>query len=170
MYALQDLIGEEAVNRALANLLAQWAFKGPPYPISRDLLAALRDETPEEFRPWLEEMFEQITLYENRATEATARDLGEGRYEVTLRFESRKLHAGEQGKETEVPLNDPIDIGVFDDEDKPLYFERHRLDGSVREVTVTVEGKPAKAGIDPYHKLIDRHPDDNEKRVTLTAG
>jgi aminopeptidase N len=170
MYALADAIGEEAVNRALAALLDEWAFQGPPYPTSRDLLAALREETPEDLRPWLSDLFEHITLYENRAAEAVAREAGDGVYDVTVSFEARKLHAGEQGEETQVALNDPIDIGVFDAEGNPLYLERHRLDGSVTEITVTVEGEPATAAIDPYHKLIDRHPDDNEVAVETEAG
>jgi aminopeptidase N len=170
MYALADAIGEETVNRALARLLDEWAFQGPPYPTSRDLLAALREETPEELRPWLSDLFEHITLYENRATEAVAREAGGGQYEVTVRFEARKVHAGEQGEETEAALNDPIDIGVFDGEGNPLYLERHRLDGSVTEITVTVGAEPATAAIDPYHKLIDRHPDDNEVSVETEKG
>ena len=80
------------------------------------------------------------------------------------------MRAGEQGEETEAALDDPIDIGVFDDDGKPLYLERHRLDGSTSEVTVTVEAEPARAGIDPYHKLIDRHPDDNEIGVEIETG
>lgn len=170
MYALADAVGEEAVNRALSRLLDRWAFRGPPYPTSRELLAELREETPEELRNWLSDLFEHITLYENKATAAVARPAEEGSYEVTLTFDSTKLHAGEQGEETEAPLDDPMDIGVFDPEGNPLYLERHRIDGSIGEITVTVEGKPSTAGIDPYHKLIDRHPDDNEVAVTVEAG
>ena len=44
------------------------------------------------------------------------------------------------------------------------------MDGSVSEVTVVVEGEPARAGIDPYHKLIDRHHDDNEMNVSIGEG
>jgi hypothetical protein len=169
MYALADAIGEEAVNRALSRLLDTWAFTGPPYPTSRDLLAELRAETPEALRPWLSDLFEHITIYENRAMEARSREGEDGRYVVTLTFESRKLHAGEQGEEIEVPLDDPMDIGVFDSEGEALYLEKHLIDGSIREITVTVEGVPARAGIDPYHKLIDRHPDDNEVDVEPAA-
>jgi ABC-type transport system involved in multi-copper enzyme maturation permease subunit len=165
MYALKDAIGEEAVNRALAGFLDRWAFQGPPYPTSRDLVEAFRAETPEDLQPWLDDLFEHITLYENRAIEATSRETDDGSYEVTLTFEARKLRAGEQGEETEVALNDPVDIGVFDDDGNPLYFESHRLDGTTSEVTVIVDGVPARAGIDPYRKLIDRHPDDNEISV-----
>ncbi|MHC4991672.1 MAG: M1 family aminopeptidase, partial [Planctomycetota bacterium] len=169
MYALRDAIGEEAVNRALAQFIEEWGFRGPPYPTSRDLLAALQAETPEDLQSWLNDMFEHITLYENQAKEAIAREIDEGRYEITLSFESRKLRAGEQGEEIEVALNDPVDIGVFDEEGSALHREKRRLDGSISEVVVVVEGEPATAGIDPYHKLIDRHPDDNEIRVEIDA-
>ncbi len=167
MYAVRDAIGEEAVNRALARLLSEWAFRGPPYPTARELLTELRAETPEDLQAWLTDMFEHITLYENRATEAVAKPTGNGSYEVKLAFESRKLRAGEQGEETEVALDDPIDIGVFDADGEPLYLEKHRIDGSTREITVVVDAMPATAGIDPYNKLIDRHPDDNEVRVEI---
>jgi len=170
MYALRDAIGEASVNRALASLIEDWGFKGPPYPTARDLLAALQAETPEELRPWVAEMFEHITLYENRATAAVARLTDDGRYEVTLTIDARKVRAGEQGEETEVALNDLIDIGVFDGEGDPLYLEKHRIDDETTEVTIFVDGEPARAGIDPYHKLIDRHTDDNEVAVALDAG
>jgi ABC-2 type transport system permease protein len=170
MYAMRDAIGEDAVNRALASIIEEWGFKGPPYPTARNLLAALQAETPEELRPWVAEMFEHITLYENRAIEAVARRTDDGRYEVTLTVEARKVRAGEQGGETEVALDDMIDIGVFDGEGEPLYLEKHRINDETKKVTIFVDTEPARAGIDPYHKLIDRHSDDNEVPVELEAG
>jgi hypothetical protein len=167
MYAVKDVIGEQAVNRALASFIETWGFKGPPYPTARDLLDALLAETPADLQAWLRGLFEHITLYDNRAVEASARAAGDGTHEVTLIYQTRKLRAGDQGDEIEVALDDPVDIGVFDDSGEPLYLAQHRLDGSSSEITVTVNGEPATAGIDPYHKLVDRHPDDNEVNVSL---
>ena len=42
MYRLQDEIGEDAVNRALRHLLHDYAFKGPPYPTSAELVKDIR--------------------------------------------------------------------------------------------------------------------------------
>ena len=42
MYLLKDVIGEDAVNRALQGLLAEFGFKAAPYPTSKDLLRHLR--------------------------------------------------------------------------------------------------------------------------------
>src|SRR6478672_11007914 len=67
MYALQDAIGEDAVNRALASLVKKWGFKGPPYPLSTDLVAEFRAVTPADLQGLVTDLFEKITLYENRA-------------------------------------------------------------------------------------------------------
>jgi hypothetical protein len=71
-------------------------------------------------------------------------------------------------------MNDYLDIGVFT-EDKiekdgkkstqPLYLKKHRLQNGEHTLTVRVQGKPVRAGIDPYNKLIDRIPEDNRKEV-----
>ena len=36
-----------------------------------------------------------------------------GRYDVTLEVTAKKLYANGQGKETEAPLNENFDIGLF---------------------------------------------------------
>ena len=166
MYAVRDAIGEEAVNRALANLLDEWAFRGPPYPTSRSLLEALLAETPDDLERWVSDLFESIVLYENRAVSARATRDGE-QWTVELELQTRKLRSGELGEETEMALDDPIDVGVFDADGEPLYFEKHRFTSASKELTVNVDREPVRAGIDPYRKLIDRHPDDNEVRVEI---
>ena len=47
----------------------------------------------------------------------------------------------------------------------PLYLKKHWLTPGEHVLEFVVEGKPEKAGIDPYNKLIDRIPDDNLKTV-----
>ena len=46
MYYLREMIGEEAVNRALRKVLGQYGYKQPPYPTSYALIDALREQTP----------------------------------------------------------------------------------------------------------------------------
>ena len=82
-----------------------------------------------------------------------------------LKVAARKVKADAQGREHEVPLADWIDIGVFDEKDKPLYMQRQKVDSKEAEFTLTVDGIPAKAGIDPWNKLVDRSPDDNTTTV-----
>ena len=50
---------------------------------------------------------------------------------------------------------------------EPLYVQMHRIRSGKQTITVTVPRKPARAGIDPYHLLIDGKTDDNVKAVTI---
>lgn len=166
MYALADYLGEETVNRALANVIRDWKFKGPPYPTSRDLLDALRAVTPPELAYLLHDMIETITLYDNRATAATAKKLPDGKYEITVTVSTKKLVADELGSEQEAPVDDLIDLGALDAQGTVIFREKRRLkSGESTQVFVT-DVLPEKAGIDPMNVLIDRKPDDNVVRVT----
>ncbi|HUM10082.1 MAG TPA: ABC transporter permease [Myxococcaceae bacterium] len=167
MYALQDLIGEDAVNLALRELVQQYGDRGAPYPTSRALLAALRRHTPERFQYYLTDQFEQITLYENRAVSAKASKRGDGKYEVTLELETRKVQADALGAEREVPVHDWIPVGVLDAKGEALALETRQLDGAHSTVTLVTDRLPARAGVDPLNELIDRIPEDNLMRVTV---
>ena len=168
MYALQDLIGEDRVNQALREVVEEYGDRGPPYPTSRVLLAALRRHTPERFQYYLTDQFEQITLYENRVVSARARKRGDGRYDVTLELETRKVQADALGAEHEVPVHDWIPVGVLDGKGEPLALEPRELDGPRTTVTLVTDGLPVRAGIDPLDELIDRLPEDNLMPVTVT--
>jgi hypothetical protein len=165
-YALQDYIGEEAVNRALRTYLQSVAYQEPPYTTALELEARLREATPPQYAYLIDDMFDSITLYENSAVEAKYREVSNGKYEVTLKVKARKVKADESGVEREVPLADWIDIGVFDAKKKPLYLAKHKIDKHETEFTLTVDAVPDTAGIDPWNKLVDRQPDDNTTRVT----
>jgi hypothetical protein len=165
MYALQDYIGEDAVDAALAKLLAKHRFQPPPYPDAPELVAELRAVTPPEYPHLIEDLFETITLFENRATHATYSRRPDGKYDVVVDVRAKKVRATELGGETEVPLDDFIDIGVVDKDGKVLALERKKIDTPESRFTLTVDAEPAKAGIDPLNKLIDRMPDDNLTRV-----
>ena len=167
MYALADYIGEENLDRAIRAYRDKWAFKGPPYSTTNDLLTEIRAVTPPALAYVIDDFFDTITLYDNRALSATAKALPDGRYQVTLKVFARKLKADELGKETEAPLADYIDIGVEDEHNEPLFLEKRRIAAEESTISVVVARKPARAGIDPYNKLIDRRPKDNTVPVTF---
>ncbi|MGA7316074.1 MAG: ABC transporter permease [Silvibacterium sp.] len=161
MYALQDYIGEDKVNEAIREFLKTYAFKGPPYPTSLDLEGYFRKVTPQEYQYLFDDMFLNITLYDNRALSADYVKQPDGKYQVDLTVEAKKFRADGRGQERLIPLHDWIDIGVLDADGKYLYLQRHRIDQQKIDITVTVDKVPSRAGIDPLDKLIDRNPDDN---------
>jgi len=54
---------------------------------------------------------------------------------------------------------------VLDEKGKYLYLQRHRIEQEQTELNLIVDKLPARAGIDPLDKLIDRNPDDNLIKV-----
>ena len=166
MYALADYIGEDNLNRAIRTFRDAHAFKGPPYPSSSELVARIREVTPPDMQYLIDDLFEKIVVYDNRAVSATMKPLPGGRFEVTLKVIAKKRVADALGKESDVPLDDLIDVGVIDDKGDAIAVERKRLKAEESTFTMTVDKRPAKAGIDPLNKLIDRTPGDNTMAVT----
>jgi hypothetical protein len=162
MYALQDYIGEDHVNAALKGIIDKWKFRGPPYPTTKDLVAAFRAETPPDLAYLIDDLFETITLYDNRARSATMKPVaGSDAWEVTLKYTAKKLRADEKGEQKELDFEDCIDAGALDERGNALFAEKRKIEKGEGEVTFTVPKKPTKVGIDPLSKLIDRDSNDN---------
>ncbi|MGH9631822.1 MAG: M1 family aminopeptidase, partial [Bryobacteraceae bacterium] len=169
MYAMRDYIGEDKLNAALREFLLENRYATGPYPDTRGFVAALKRATPPELQHVVSDLFEEIVLFDNRITAAKYTPLPDNRYKVELTVESRKLKADGLGAETEVPIDDLVDIGVFigeKDKEQPLYLSKHRLNAVETKLELIVDKQPARAGVDPYNKLIDRKPDDNVTNVT----
>ncbi len=172
MYLLRDAIGEARVNLALRRLVEKYRGSGPPFPTARDLYAELRAVTPVEFHTLLEDLFERITLWDVRTERASVQPTGGGEYEVTLDVVAKKMRADRDGLETEVSMDDLVEIGVFAAGDgdalgAPLHLQRHRIRSGRQAIRITVPREPAHAGVDPYGKLIDRVHDDNVTEVVV---
>lgn len=167
MYALQDYLGEATLNRAIRAFRDEWAFKGPPYPTTLDFLKHVRAVTPPPLQGTIDDLFESIVLWDNRAASATAKRLPDGRYEVAVDVVAKKRRADELGRESDAPVDDWIDVGVLDDEGAPLALAKRRIDREASTHAFVVDRRPARAGIDPFNKLIDRKPKDNTVAVTI---
>lgn len=173
MYLLRDQIGEEAVNRALRRVLAQYAFKGAPYPRSLDLIAAIRAEAPADKQALITDLFERITLYDVKTTGVTSTRRADGRWDVAVTVDARKLYADGEGVETASPLNEVFDVGIFTaepgkgafDEGDVVLLERRPIRSGVQILRFITTREPRFAGVDPYNKWIDRNSDDNVRPV-----
>ncbi|MEM1407567.1 MAG: M1 family aminopeptidase [Bacteroidota bacterium] len=176
LYALRDYIGEVAIDSAMMNFRNEFALREePPYPGSSDLYRHLEAYTPDSLKYYLEDTWKKITLYSNKTEEAKVKKVSDEEYLVTLKIKSNKLYADSLGMETPAQYDgDYIDIGVFaaDDTDEngrdrtnPIYLAKHKVKPGEETIEIKVNREPAKAGIDPYNKLIDRIPDDNVVNV-----
>ncbi len=175
LYGLSDYIGEDKLNLALHNFLMQYRYANAtdaqdvPYPDTRQFVDALRAQTPPELQYYITDAFENIVLYDNKATAATYTETADHKYAVTLTVQAKKLKADGSGNETSMPLHDLIDIGVLtgkENDEKALSLQKVWITQPTQTFTIVVDQLPTRAGIDPYNKLIDRDADDNLMKVT----
>jgi hypothetical protein len=163
-YALADYIGEDKLNGALKGFLQKYKMNGPPYPDTRGLVDALRAATPPDLQYTITDMFETITLYDNKSVSAKVQETPDHKYKVTLTVDAKKMRANGDGAETEIPIHDLIDVGVFSgakDKEEPIQVEKRWITQPHSTFEFVTSVKPTRAAIDPYSKLIDRNPEDN---------
>ena len=174
LYALQDSLGERTVTRVLRTFLAEHRFADPPFPTSEDLVRRLEAAAPDSSsKNFVRELFREVILYDNAAMGATYTPTGDGRYRVNLTIDAEKLRVDSTGAEASVPMNDLVEIGIFAtdaslsaDRQRVLYRKKHRLRSGEQTLTVTVDEKPARAGVDLYNLFLNKRPDDNLTTVT----
>ena len=178
MYLLKDQIGEAAVNAALRDLIAAYAFRPAPYPDSRELVRRLREAAGPAHAQLVTDLFEKITLYDVRLAGARSRRRADGGWDVVLDVDARKLYADGKGLETEAPLAESFEFGVFSvepgekgyDRSSVIALQRLPLRSGRQTVTLRVDREPKVAGVDPFNKRIDRNSDDNLRKLEPAAA
>ena len=175
MYRLQDQIGEDAVNRALRQLLHDYAFKGPALPdLARPVEGPARPGAPTDKQQLITDLFEKITLYEVKASNAVASKRADGKWTLTFTVDAKKLYADGQGRETAAPMNETVDVGAFDvkpgeqgyDLSQVIATQKVAIHSGVQTVSMVLSRQPRFAGVDPFNQLIDRN---SETTVTKVA-
>ena len=169
LWWLKEVVGAPALNRALAAFVKEFAFKPAPYPNSLDLLRHIRREAGPQHQALITDLFEHITLVDVKAREPRLQQRPDGRWDVSFTVQARKLQADGKGVESETPLDEEFDVGVFTAEPGKagysakdvLLMQRQRIRTGTQTVTLTVDRRPTHVGVDPYNKRIDRNSDDN---------
>ena len=169
MHALSEYVGEARVNAALRTLVEK---KASSLATTLDMYHELQAVTPDSLRPLLHDLFEVNAFWSFDTKQATAVQTETGAWQVTLEVEAHKVVADSAGKETEVPIGEAVEIGIFapagpgEKLGTPLYVQKHRVHTGTQTITVIVPNKPARGGIDPYN-LLDWEEGDNIEEVTV---
>ena len=171
LYLLKDQLGAERVNEALRSLLAQYAFKPAPYAKSTDLIERFRAVASPSQQQLITDLFEKITLYDMKVTSASSTRRADGRWDVALEVEARKLYADGKGKETEAPFAETVDVGAFTvepgkkgyDARSVIAVQRLAVKSGRQALHLVVDREPKVVGVDPFNKWVDRNSDDNLK-------
>ena len=176
MYLLQERLGEDAVNRALARFVAKYRFKGAPYLRSIDLIDEFRKRGEDaraaaaDHRPVRAD--HPLRPQADRRRDQARRD----GWTTTLTVAADKYYADGKGEETKARLAEPIEVGLFTA--RPglgafaakdvIVMRREPLRSGVQKITLHSKAKPTFAGVDPYNFYVDRNSDDNVKEVTAS--
>jgi ABC-type transport system involved in multi-copper enzyme maturation permease subunit len=169
MHALAEYVGEERVNGALRSLVET---KKSSLATTLDMYRELQAVTPDSLKPLLHDLFEVNTFWTFDTKRATAVQTETGAWQVTLEVEAHKVVADSAGRETELPMGEWVEIGIFAPAGpgeilgKPLYVQKHRVRSGTQTITVMLPHKPARGGIDPYN-LLDWEEGDNIEPIEV---
>jgi ABC-type transport system involved in multi-copper enzyme maturation permease subunit len=169
IHALSEYVGEERVNAALRRLVEK---KKSSLATTLDMYRELQAVTPDSLESLLHDLFEVNTFWAFDTKTATAHETSEGKWQVTFEVEARKVVSDSAGHETESPMTEPVEIGIFAPArpgemlGKPLYVEKHSVHSGKQTITVMVSERPARGGIDPYN-LLDWEEGDNIEGIEV---
>lgn len=173
MMAIRDLLGETRLNANLRAFTERYRYRNDPFPTTLDLVRYLKRDTSAAEAAFIDDQFNQITLYDLRLQQASTTELPDGRYQVNLTIYAAKLQADEQGRQQEIPMQQDVTVALFSqDPDKAgadsglLYQQKYLLETGVNELQLEVDSLPAFAGVDPFITLIDRDSADNIRRIS----
>jgi hypothetical protein len=169
LHALGTYIGKEKVNGALRSLLQQRASGAVPRPTTLDLYGELQRVTPDSLHYLLHDLFRENTYWRLKTKQLAAAPTKAGGWEVTLKVQAHKVVVDRTGAEKEVPMQDWLEVGVYEagkGPAEPLYLRMHRIRSGEQTIRVTVPRKPERGGIDPHSLMIDPRMDDNSMQLS----
>lgn len=150
LYALRHYIGKKRVNHALRQLLRTYT-PAPPLQTTLDFCRELQAVTPDSLHYLLHDLFATNTFWDLKTEQATAKQTKTGAWLVTLTVDARKMRVDSIGRETNVPMNDWVEIGVFAPANKgqktgqTIYLQKHRIQSGKQRIAVMVPGKLMQA-------------------------
>lgn len=164
LYALREYIGKEQMRLALQTFYKKYSTGDHAKPVPSDLYKELQAVTPDSTRYLLHDLFATNTFWQLKTENVVAAKTASGKWKVTMDVVARKFTVDQQGNETDVEMNDWVQVGVFPDLEltqAPLYLRPLRIRSGEQTIEVEVSQKPHVAGIDPNHLLIDLQRWDN---------
>ncbi|HCT59195.1 MAG TPA: hypothetical protein DGD08_18495 [Gemmatimonas aurantiaca] len=162
LQALSEYVGEAHINSAMRSLRNTHLPDSAPLATTLDLYRELKAVTPDSLNGLLHDLFEVNTYWSLETEQASMEKMAENMWQVTLDVRARKSAFDSAGVETIVPMDEWVEVGVFSEgASEPLYLQKHRIRTGSQRIVVSVPKAPSRAGIDPFHLLIDSTPQDN---------
>lgn len=174
MLAIRDLIGESNVNNVLKTITDRYHDTNKLGATSIELLDEIYKVTPKAHHTLVDDWFKKVITYNLEIEDAICRDLKNGTYEVLVNINAKRFKTLNTGKIKQIPINEPIKIGVFTEhpsivknDNSILYYESKLIAKGKTEIKIIVNEKPNYVSVDPYGTRSDENLVDNVYKLEV---
>jgi ABC-2 type transport system permease protein len=164
MYALKEVVGEEALNAAIRRFADQVRFQEPPFTTAPAMVNSLKADISAH-APLIDELFNKVMLYDNRIQSHKVTEHPDGSVTVDLEILGRKIDVDEHGAQKDIDFTLDMEIAARGADDKWLPGSRHAIKSGLNTIQLKFAQKPKSLALDPLAMWIDLNRDDN--RVSL---
>lgn len=176
MNALEQLISEESINRALSTFIKDWNSKNgiqrliqDRFPVSTDLLNIIYAETPDSLKARVSELFESVMVYKNKVNTVKATETNSGEFRLSVDIELEKIDESDAKLPVKKEFSQPIQIGFYstksNGEKALIAMEWISAKPGPQIIEVTFPRKPDVVILDPTMTLLDNNILDNRMEV-----
>ena len=165
-YRLKEEIGEKKINNVIANFIKKHGFNvyKSRLPNAKMFVEDLLAVAPEK-SILINELFNEIIVYENRVLYAKKIKKPDGKFDVEMKLSLKKIKTTPNGDEKNISFQEEVPIGVRNKEGQFIYYKRHLLKDGEDVVKIQLNEEPYRAGLDPLNTFINILPKDNEMRL-----
>lgn len=156
LYALDNFIGTDVFDKTIQEFIQKYAYKSNPYPTSKDFVDLLMQNSPQEMQQFIDDELNKITLYEVKLLEASYQRDENLHYQAKIKLNIHKFYSDTKGKETQVQMNDIIEIGIYNSKEKELLLKKVYLNSGENKITLELDRKPKTIIIDPYYHIMTK--------------
>ena len=169
MYALQHYLGEQTINTVLKQFVRDYAFKERPYVTADVLVNRIKAAAPDSLKGLVSDCLEKVIVYNNKIKNASYVLNDETlEYTINATIEGKKLEYNAAGKEKEVPMNDWMEIGIYNKEDNLVATQKVKVQSGSHEVSFESARRPDKIMITPDFDLQEKDYLRNTAKTKVT--
>ena len=155
MNAVSRLLGEDVLNKALAEFLDEYKFTENPYPNTNDFMRVLNPHVPDSLKVVIDEMFNQVVVNDLRTVSQVVEELEDGKYKTTVTFRTEKRYFDDEGNPENKEWSGWLEIALSEDSiffmsDSIFHIEKVWVDGTINTAEFITDIRPGEVILDPY--------------------
>lgn len=168
--AIRHLIGEEALNNSLKQLLLSKGNVRSDYATSLDLVDVIKNNSSRSHHPLIDEWLTKMVTYDLSIRDGSVTQLSNGHYQVSADLVGNQMSHEHPEKASKQFFAHQVEIAVYSEIHEPIALAQQQiiLEEGEAQWTFTVPTKPVFLVLDPKYMFIDKNRTDNRFRLELT--